>query len=156
MDLQIKIPAYALKYKDWNDHELVFLSFLYWVWRQPDINKSTQICMYVGDVMKILNQYAVKHGHIQALDNVRRVFKVGKLNNYTLSVRMSDDLKMALSSNGQITGAEVSLFDPGAIGIWYYLAGRCTDSEIIVDTEETYRKKQRAVRDWHWRDSTLQ
>ena len=151
MTQEVKVPAYALGWRDWDDYELVCLSFFFWLWGQPNIGKRTEFYMHMQDMYKILHRYSAKNGVSNELEKLRRVFRIGQTNDYTLQIALLPGIEKTITPNGNMKGATVTLFDPEAIAIWYYLAGRCTGSKIIEDRAEPWRQRVASPRDIHWR-----
>ena len=148
MSIEIKIPEYAKKWNDWSDHELVVLSFLNFCYKQKDITVKTEFYLHYTDMMSMLNRYGSKNGIGDCLAKLRRVYRIGQTNNYTLQVSLSDGFRNATKHSGKIITDSEWISESTAIAIWFYLAGRCTDSDIFEDPKP-WQTKGRA-RHFYW------
>lgn len=149
MKLEIKIPKFATQWQDWTDHEKVVLSFLHYCYAQSEIKPATELYLHQHDMMRMLNRYGTKNGFSGCLDGLRRVYRIGQTNDYTLQICLQDEFRKGVNWNGRPKSEMTYITEPSAIAIWFYLAGRCTESDIF-DEPQPWRKNTYA-RDFFWR-----
>ncbi len=149
MKLEIKIPEYATEFKDWSDHELVTLSFFHYCYQQKGIKPQTEFYVASHDMMRMLNVFGSKKGYENAFEGLRRVFRIGITNSHTVQLSIKPEYLKTINWNGKARSAMVHITKPSAVAIWFFLAGRCTDSYIFEDLEPW--QKYNYARDFFWR-----
>lgn len=142
--MKIKVPEYVLKY-NLTDHELVFCSFMGWAGRRGA--KKVRWYMYSDDIKHILghvkehksfnklsaSEYnaATSPEAMEKLKNIKQVFNIGMLgfHTYTVDFNAPED---AWNKNGSIRYTEVEINSLDAIKIYYYLVGRISSNEELI------------------------
>jgi|14_taG_2_1085336.scaffolds.fasta_scaffold58244_2 hypothetical protein len=156
MKIKLNIPEYATTYDDWTDNELLFLSFMFYVYNKKGCRLEYGYHFWSNDMSAILGLHNTSSTDVlnQRFTKLRRLFRIALVNNHCYRVRWT-----APGNDYHFKRAEVYITDPKAINTYYYLAGRCTDSEIIdhtTDQPHSYVVKGRdrvpaSKQNSHWR-----
>lgn len=142
--MKIKVPEYVLKH-DLTDHELVFCSFMGWAGRRGA--KNVRWYMHSDDIKHMLGHVvagkspnrktSIEYHQPDApntnvlLEGIRKVFTIGMPSYHTFTVDFNapDD---AWNRNGSIRYAETEINSLEAIKIYYYIIGRISGSDDLI------------------------
>jgi len=151
--ITLKVPEFVANYNDWLDDELLFMSFMHWSMYQNSIN--TQFYMYAQDVSIFLGCYNNCRGTWDnILSNIRRVFVVGRLNEFTVTFHYHNEL---LDYVQDIQTIEVEITDPMVISRWSYLVGRIGKGKDIFEEhdDELYYKQPHTAQLLWWKQKLI-
>ena len=142
--MKIKVPTYCAAH-NLTDRELVFANLMLFIAVQSGW-KDYRYYMWSDDIKHILG-ITTNHPRRQALTSLsitniapefsglKKVFQLGTFNNPQWFVQfpnfLPDDMTAA---NGSLLKTEVEITDIEAIKVYYYLAGRLSGTETIIDT----------------------
>jgi len=152
-EVKLKVPISAARYDDWSDDELLCLAFMLWCTRQEGV--FTQYYMYTSDFFHLLGTSNRKNGHDSLLQNIRRIFKVGPINDWTTRFEYNLELLNHQKYNNTINLHEVTITDPVTIARWSYVVGRCSDPTLIYDHTSTYKSRGTSPQDFFWKQLNM-
>lgn len=148
-EVKLKVPISAARYNDWSDDELLCLAFMLWCTKQESV--FTQFYMYTGDLFQLLGEINRKNAHEILLKRIRRIFKVGRINDFTSRFEYDLELLNHQPDNNRINQHEVTITDPNTINRWSYIVGRCTDPTLIQDHKSTYKGIGTSPQGFFWK-----
>ena len=141
--MKIKVPTYCTAH-NLTDRELVFANLMLFFAVQSGW-KNYRYYMWSDDIKHILG-ITTNHPRRQALtslsitniapqfDMLKKVFRIGSFNHPQWFVQFPDYLPDDMSAaNGALLKTEVEITDIEAIKVYYYLAGRLSGTETIID-----------------------
>ena len=142
--MKIKVPAFTLQ-EELTDNEKVFCAFIAYLSVNYSMN-DIRYFMYADDIKHILghtHKHKSKNRVVSSdyknqnwsneLGTIRKLFKIGFINTqtYAVEVRKPDDKYLA--RNGKYILKETFIKDINAIKCYYYLVGRLSGTEEIVN-----------------------
>ena len=162
MKIKLKVPEDVARWNDWTDGELLFLSFFYYVYGFKRNKLNCAYHMWSADVSAILNTHDSSAIDVwdERLVRLRRLFTIGIVNNHCLRIKW-------ITGTGRFENRlckhEVWITDPHIINRYWYLAGRCSDSDIIDHTTtEPYERyvngrprTPATIQPIHWKQRNL-
>lgn len=152
-NITLKVPEFVANHDDWLDDELLFMSFMHWSMDQNNIN--TQFYMYAQDVSIFLGCYNNCRGTWDnILSNIRRVFEVGRLNEFTVTFHYNHEL---LNHIQDIETIDVEITDPMVITRWSYLVGRIGKGKDIFEEHDNrlYYKQPHTAQSVWWKQQLI-
>ena len=142
--MKIKVPAYTLEH-NMTDNEKVFCAFMGFISSNYSVN-HVRYFMYSDDIKHILahtKEHKSKNrvstldyknqNWTKELDTIREVFNIGFINSHTWSVEFKTAEPKYISRNGKYILKETDIEDLNAIKCYYYLVGRLSGTEQIID-----------------------
>ena len=132
MRIKLYIPDGALAYDDWTDGEKLFLSFMFFIYSKRECKVEYGYHMWLSDLSMILSEHNTSAIDVlnERLANLRRVFEIALVNNHCVRIRWKGTGKY----EKRLLKKDTWITDPHVINQYYYLAGRCTDSDLIDRT----------------------
>lgn len=122
-----QVPAYVMeKGIEWSDREIIFISLIFNLAREGGWN--TVYYMHAKDAGRILKGYGSRP---VVYDNLREVFDIGILNDYTIMIRPHKQEKYHQHLPLIWRGEPVTITDGPALLMWYYLVGRLSCGEVL-------------------------
>ena len=152
-EVKLKVPVSVARYNDWSDDELLCLSFMLWCTKQEGV--FAQYYMYTTDLFHLLGTINRKNGHDTFLTRLRRIFKIGRINDFTTRFEYDLELLNDQPDNYRINMHEVTITDPITIARWSYLVGRCTDPTLIYDHVSTYKSHGTSPQTYFWKQMSM-
>jgi hypothetical protein len=152
--ITLKVPVSVAKYDDWSDDELLCLSFMLWCTKREGV--FTQYYIYTSDIFHLLGQINRKNSHNILLKRIRRIFKVGRINDFTSRFEYNLELLNDQADNNRVNMHEVTITDPNTINRWSYLVGRCTDPTLIEDYKSSYKGIGTSPQTYFWKQLRMQ
>ena len=140
--MKIKVLEYTLE-DDLTDHEKVFSCFMAYMQGNHE-SKNVRYYMYSDDIKHILGhikphlsqprtvaqEYKLHKG---LLDNIQKSFKIGMVNDATWTVEFIQPDDKYKAGNGKMNIVETDIQDIEAIKVYYYLMGRLSGTETILN-----------------------
>ena len=143
--MKIKVPTYCTA-NNLTDHELVFCNLMLFLAVSSGW-KGYRYYMWSDDIKHILG-ITIPHPSRSAitaisLSNIapqftrlKKLFKIGTFNNPQWFVQFPDSLPdEMIAANGHLLKTEVEITDMEAIKVYYYLAGRLSGTEQIINSD---------------------
>ena len=142
--MKIKVPAYTLEH-DMTDNEKVFCALMAFISSNYSVN-HVRYFMYADDIKHILG-HTKKHKSKdrlvtleyknqnwgEQLNTIRKLFKIGFISTQTWSVEFRRAKPEYISRNGKYILEENDIKDLDAIKVYYYLVGRLSGTEEIIN-----------------------
>jgi len=139
--MKIAVPEYVVKHQ-LSDREMVFLSFMLYLTKRE--GRKTEFFFISADVKHILGCLQATNPELY-IGNLRKVLRIGIMSWDTWMCILNPS-KEEIAKNGAIMQTYYEITDPEAINIFHYLAGRCTDSEVLMDYDGLREHETRGAR----------
>lgn len=148
--MNLYIPKAARDYDDWADSDLVFLNFMVSLTGRD--NATTIYHFHTEDFYRLLglDGNCILYEH-PSIDRVRRLFRIGFLNDNTISVQYKPELYKAQNGGrrmpNQISKVHGKIWDEKALRTYFYVMGRTAAGNYLEDNPEgtTYKEKVESV-----------
>jgi hypothetical protein len=141
----IFIPTVALQWDDWTDQEKVFLALMAYI-HNTELREDlyTEYNMYTKDLSVLLHTQVISSAS-GYLDNIRRMYRVGIVDEYNVYIKPHDDMfDEKLRNRHTLVSDNISIIktvieDRQALRTYAYLAGRIAGSKDLI-TDYCYRE----------------
>ena len=137
MTVRLQISRVILdQHQDWSERELIFLCFMHKVWKKYGYKHPYN--MHSTDVTSILGLSTAYDA--ASLRNLNRVMNIGRINSFTYSIQLHENLaKKVKAEGGQLPKSQVlTVSDPSAVAMHYYLTAVAAHKPDIVSDEGKY------------------
>lgn len=162
MKIKLIVPDAVEQYDDWTDAELLFLSFMFYVYSFKKNSTKAAYHMWSADIAGILDMHDSCAIDVwdSRLARLRRLFEIGIVNNHCMRLKWKGG---GSRYRHRLLKHVVEITDPQTINRYWYLAGRCSDSDIIdhVNTQpheylvNGRARTPRTIQPMHWKQRNL-
>lgn len=143
--MKIVVPSYCLEEANLNDHQKVFMAFMFALERKTD--NKTEYIFRSTDVKKICYNYSLSFEKPnRELAELLKVIDIAAYDNYNWGISFNQHKKILAtvgSNKGLLIEGITEITNERAIKIWFYLIGRLSDRGLISDNEHPFPHKMK-------------